>query len=127
MRIVLLILFLVLPAVVLAQTSNTQPACWPRDAGGTGTPVVVKAGIAGMAYGWFCPESHTIKVVAGPWSAFVPTFEAEARKLAAGTDAERAAAWSKYVTRTAPLSSGVAALRDAVVVDVKARYLVPAP
>ncbi len=109
----------------LAQTHNNPPACWPRDAGGTGTPLVVKAGIGGMAFGWYCPETGAIKTVAGPWSAFVADFDAEARRLMVASDAERVAAWRKYVTRTAPLSPGVAALRDAVVAEVKARHLVP--
>ncbi len=129
----LVCLALLLPLLLLgsgsaaAQTANGLPACWPRDVGGTGTPVVVKAGIGGLAYGWFCPESHSIKVIAGPWSAFAPDFDVQARGLLLATDAERAAAWNKYVTRTAPLSAGVATLRDAVVADVKARHLVPVP
>lgn len=97
------------------------PACWPKDAGGTGSPIVLRAGIAGLAYGWYCPVGK-IQSVAGPWSAFIPTFEVEARRLASASDADKQAAWAKYVTRTTALSAGVETLRLSVVADVKARY-----
>jgi hypothetical protein len=116
----ILFALLMIPAVASA---NALPACWPAEAAGTGSPIVVRAGIAGLAYGWHCPQQRQIQTVAGPWAAFLPNFEAEGRKLAAGTDAERQAAWAKHVTRTAPLSAGVAVLRDAVAADVKARYV----
>lgn len=115
----ILFAFLLLPTLAVA---NTLPSCWPAEAQGTGSPIVVRAGIAGLAYAWRCPAAQRIEAVAGPWSAFLPNFEAEARRLAAGTDADRQAGWARYVTRTAPLSAGVLALRDAAVADVRARY-----
>ncbi len=121
MRAILFLLCLI-PCVALAQ-ANATPPCWPQDVGGTGSPIAVRAGIAGMAYAWHCPSAKRIQTVAGPWSAFVPTWEAEARRIQAGTDADRQAAWKKYVTRTAALSAGVQTLRDAVVADVRTRYV----
>jgi hypothetical protein len=103
--------------------ANAAPACWPRDVGGTGSPIAVRTGIAGMAYAWHCPTERRIQMVAGPWSAFLPTWEAEARRLQASSEAEKRAAWARHVTRTAPLSAGVVALRDAAVADVRARYV----
>lgn len=118
----LVALFVLVPTLAWAQ-SNALPACWPADAGGTGSPIAMRAGIAGLAYAWHCPAAKQIQTVAGPWSAFVPTFEAEARRIAAGTDADRAAAWKKHVTRTAALSAGVEALRQAAIADVNLRYV----
>lgn len=111
-----------LPLPARAQ-ANGLPSCWPAEANGTGSPVVVRAGIAGLAYGWHCPQQRQIQTVAGPWSAYVPNFEVEARRLIAGSDADRQAAWARHVTRTAPLSSGVRSLRDAVAADVRARHV----
>lgn len=115
-------LLLALPAVALAQVIEPPP-CWPKDAGGTGTPIVVRAGIAGLAYAWHCPVESRLIVVAGPWSAFVPNFEAEARRIAAAPDADKRAAWVKYNTRVAALSDGVVKLKLAAIEDVKARYV----
>lgn len=122
MKFLLAFALIAIPSLVFAQT-YPQPSCWPADAGGTGSPIAVRAGIAGLAYAWHCPAAKQIQTVAGPWSAFVPTFEAEARRIAAGTDADRAAAWKKHVTRTAALSAGVEALRQAAIADVNLRYV----
>lgn len=112
----LLFAVLLLPGLAFA-----QPPCWPRDVGGTGSSVAVRTGIAGLAYAWRCPNQPRVFFVAGPWSAFVPTWESEARRLVTATDAEKQAAWAKYVTRTAPLSAGVVALRDAATKDAATR------
>lgn len=88
-------------ALAASASSATTPACWPSQIGGKGTRAVVSATANdGMAVMWACPSIYTrasLVWFAGPWSAFSPDWQAIGAALAAGTDAERSAAWTQHV------------------------------
>lgn len=115
-------------AASLAGAAQAQPSCWP-----TLTPpnisvarvqgkaplgaIVYSASSAGMAWGWSCraPDGSVVRiVVAGLWSEWAPDWAAIADALHAGTEADRQAAWRRYVNPNYQTPAALVPLIDAV-------------
>lgn len=105
----------VIAALLLcAQVVSAQPSCWPNlslpttlqktsDGPARVGDIVYAASSIGLVWGYACIASDgTMRhiIVGGPWTAFQADWLAVADQLYRGTDADRAAAWSKYVTAT---------------------------
>ena len=117
----LIALLLLLPAV-----AASQPACWPSEAGGSGSVAVFKQDSANRALVWLCCDAYQCKYAgfAGPRSAFVSDWLAQAQAARFGTDADRAALWTKYVTAPA-VKTGSMAVNDAARAEVALRHPMP--
>lgn len=110
-----LALLLLFPVVALA-----QPTCWPSQAGGSGSALVFKVDSQCYAYGWRCTGQRHI--VSGAHSAFVSNWREVGLSLMTGTDAERTAAWTQYMTSNAT-PTGCANAAQMVRVQLYAEYL----
>jgi len=116
-----LALLLLWPALAWA-----QPSCWPAQAGGAGSPLVFKVDSACYAFGWRCMAAGQRHIVAGPFSAFPQRWREIGLSLQTGTDADRASAWTQYMTSNS-VPAACTAVAQQVRAQLYAEYLASVP
>ena len=114
-------LLLLLPFMALA-----QPACWPSEAGGSGSVAVFKQDGTHRALVWLCCDAYQCRYAgfAGPRSAFASDWLAQGQSARFGADADRAALWARTVTAPT-VKTGAVPVNDAARAEVAQRH--PAP